>query len=439
MTDQGNARIVELSSSGSFIKAVGWGVSNGEAKEEICTSSCRAGIFGSGNGQFSDLAGIAVDSSGNLWVADYGNNRVQEFNEEGKFQRTFGSEGTAGGQFKGPVDIAFSGGNIYVTDYNNARVEEFSTAGAFIKAIGWGVLDGEGKLEVCTSGCRAGSVGSGNGQFSLPRGIAAEPGTGNLYVGDAGNNRVQELTSSGSFITKFGSAGSESGQFTFPGGVAVASSGGIYVADDHDNRVEEWMRSTWWPTSAKGALPGHATYIYTTVEGSEGTTSMQPYEVVPPPPQGIECGTKPEELKAGCRAITFKYATTTTAEGEGTGEKWGEYKGHLSKVYLHAYNPTSKTMEEKAVAEYQYDKRGRLRTEWDPRIEKSTACGETCSPLKTTYGYDAEGHVTALTPPGQQPWAFSYGTIAGDANTGRLLKVTRVSKVKRIRKRSHGR
>ena len=44
--------------------------------------------------------------------------------------------------------------------------------------------------------------------------------------------------------------------------------------------------------------------------------------------------------------------------------------------------------------------------------------------MLTTYGYDAEGHVTALTEPGQQPWAFTYGTIAGDTNTGRLLKVT---------------
>jgi hypothetical protein len=62
------------------------------------------------------------------------------------------------------------------------------------------------------------------------------------------------------------------------------------------------------------------------------------------------------------------------------------------------------------------DKQGRLRAEWDPRPEH---------PLKMVYGYDAEGHMTALTPPGRQPWAFTYGTIVGDSNTGRLLKVTR--------------
>ena len=68
-------------------------------------------------------------------------------------------------------------------------------------------------------------------------------------------------------------------------------------------------------------------------------------------------------------------------------------------------------MKETAVAEYAYDKYGRLRAEWDPRISPN---------LKTTYSYDEEGHVTAMTPPGQEPWTFTYGAIAGDAGTGRL-------------------
>ena len=103
----------------------------------------------------------------------------------------------------------------------------------------------------------------------------------------------------------------------------------------------------------------------------------------------------------------------------------GRIQGRLSQVVFHAWNPSAKTMEEKAVAQYSYDKQGRLRAEWDPRVEASEACGKTCSALKTTYGYDAEGHVTAVSPPGQEPWAFAYGTISGDPSTGRLLKVTR--------------
>ncbi len=149
---------------------------------------------------------------------------------------------------------------------------------------------------------------------------------------------------------------------------------------------------------------------------------MQPYEVIAPAPAGVSCGTKETELKAGCRALTFKYATTTNAGGKPS--EWNEYKGRLMQVVSHVYNPSAKAMEAKAVAQYAYDQFGRLRAEWDPRIESSTACGGSCSALKTTYGYDAGGHVTALTPAGGQPWAFAYGTIAGDPNTGRLLKVT---------------
>jgi streptogramin lyase len=415
VSDQGNFRIDELSSTGTFVKAFGWGVTDGGAAFESCTTSttCRSGIAGVSAGQFSWLAGVTLDSSGNLWVDDYGNNRIQEFTEAGAFVRAFGSEGTAAGQLKGPTGIAVSGAGVYVADYSNNRVEQFSTAGAFVRAIGWGVSNGEAKLEVCTSGCQAGIAGAGNGQFSLPRQIAAEASTGNLYVTDAGNNRVEEITSSGSFLTAFGTAGTGEGQFKFSGGVALSANNGIYVVDDNNNRVEEWMRSKWWPTSAKGSLAAHTIYAYAAVKGPEGT-SIEPNEVIQPAPSGVTCGTKVEELKAGCRALTFSYSTATTATGEGPSQ-WGEYEGRLSQVVFHAYNPSSKAMEEKPVARYSYDKLGHLRAEWDPR---------TTPALKTTYGYDAEGHVTALTAPGRQPWALTYGTIAGDANAGRLLKVT---------------
>ncbi len=430
VTDQQNARVVELSSSGSFVKAMGWGVSNGKAEYEVCTSGCKAGIVGSGNGQFNTMAGIAVDSSGNLWVADFGNNRIQEFNESGTFLKTFGSEGTAGGQFKGPTNIALSGGNLYVTDYNNARVQELSTSGTFVKAMGWGVTDGKAEYEVCTSSCKAGIAGSGNGQFNLPRGIAAEPGSGNLYVSDMNNSRVQELAPSGSFLAKFGSFGSGNGQFNEPAGVAVSSSG-IYVVDRVNDRVQEWSHATWLATRSENTAPGDTramTYRSIVVEGQ---TVTEPIEELGPEPAGVSCGKNPaevnqselqarlEELKSGCRALSFTYAEKTTATGEGPSE-WGEYNGRLTKVSFTGYNPasSSKKMETTAVAQYSYDKQGRLRAEWDPRI---------ASALKTTYGYDSEGHLTALTQPGQETWALHYGAIEGDANTGRLLSVAHAS------------
>ena len=112
-----------------------------------------------------------MDSSGDVWVAEYNNNRLQEFNAEGQYLATYGSAGT-GGAVRGADGHAFSGSDLYVTDQNNNRVQELTSSGAFVQAIGWGVSNGEEKLEACTSGCRAGILGSGNGQFDAPRGLA---------------------------------------------------------------------------------------------------------------------------------------------------------------------------------------------------------------------------------------------------------------------------
>ena len=97
----------------SFTKAYGWGVVDGASQFETCTSTCRAGVFGGGAGQLDTPNGVATDSSG----------------------------------------------DVYVADADNARIDEFSAAGAFIKAYGWGVVDGASQFETCTSTCRAGIFG----------------------------------------------------------------------------------------------------------------------------------------------------------------------------------------------------------------------------------------------------------------------------------------
>ncbi|HTB50824.1 MAG TPA: hypothetical protein VK701_07590, partial [Solirubrobacteraceae bacterium] len=398
VSDQSNFRIEEFSSSGAFVKAFGWGVSNGHAEFETCTTECRAGIPGAGNGQFSWLAGLAVDSSGDLLVADYGNNRIQELNEKDEFVREFGSAGTGPEQFEGPLNIALSGANLYITDYRNNRVQEFSTTGSPLN-----------RFSECTGG---------PGHFSNPYGIATDPHNGDLYVVDNGNTRVQECTPAGGFVTKFGSAGSGPGQLTAPTGVAVSAAGGIYAVDNATNRVEEWTRPIWVPAEVGGPLAssGASTFAYAAVE-REGKAVIEPTEALAPVPAGVSCGTKIEELARGCRALTFNYASSTTATGEKESE-WGDYKGNLTRVYYHAWDPAKGAMSEVEVAHYLFDSKGRLRAEWDPRISPA---------LKTTYGYDGEEHLTALSPPGQEPWLFSYGTIEGDQSTGRLLAVTRPS------------
>jgi len=86
------------------------------------------GSQGSGDGQLNFPTGIAVDSSsGNVYVTDWGNHRIQKFDSNGKFLAKWGSQGTADGQFRGPQGVAVdSSGNVYVVDSENARIQVFA-------------------------------------------------------------------------------------------------------------------------------------------------------------------------------------------------------------------------------------------------------------------------------------------------------------------------
>jgi streptogramin lyase len=100
------------------------------------------GSQGSGNGEFNFPSAIAVDSGGNIYVADTFNDRVQVFNPSGVFQSTFGSFGTGNGEFSSPYGIAVgSRGNIYVADTANNRVQVFRTPEPS-SIIGLGILGG---------------------------------------------------------------------------------------------------------------------------------------------------------------------------------------------------------------------------------------------------------------------------------------------------------
>lgn len=261
VTDYTNNRVEELTGAGAFIRVIGFGVTNGESKFEICTSSCKAGIAGAGEGQFSGPEGIAFQA-GDIYVVDHGNNRVEEFNENGEYIVQFGAKGTGAGQMSGPGSIAInSGGNAWIGDIGNNRVDEFTTAGKFTEAIGYGVTNGEAKFEICTTSCRAGTAGSGNGQFSSVQGDAIS-GT-NLYVADLSNNRIEEFNEKGEYVTKFGTKGKGNGEFEFPTGVAAnPTTGNIYVTDWSNGRVQEFSATGSYVTqfgtkgTGKGQLSG---------------------------------------------------------------------------------------------------------------------------------------------------------------------------------------
>ena len=114
---------------------------------------------------------MALDPSGNIWVADSGHDRVLEFNSKHEYLRQFGSEGTGEGQFKGIRGIATNAaGDVYVSDYANDRVQEFSPHGAFLRQFG---SEGTGQRAVLFEPTGIASTQSGNvwvlDSFGVPR------------------------------------------------------------------------------------------------------------------------------------------------------------------------------------------------------------------------------------------------------------------------------
>ncbi len=253
VADEENARVDVFKENGEFVKSFGsWGT---EA------------------GQFLEIRGVAVDSKGDIWTDDQGNARLQEFSEKGVYLKTVGSYGTGAKQLNEPKGIAIDAhNNVWVADTGNNRIEKFNEKGEFVAVYGFGVKNGEEKLESCTSSCRAGNPGSGHGQLEGPQELAADS-AGNVWVTDTDNNRVEEFTENGEYLQAFGSTGTGNGQFKEPKGITVDAQNNIWVTDAENNRIQEFTN--------KG--------IYETQFGQEGSENGRFHE-----PWGIQVNSHKE-------------------------------------------------------------------------------------------------------------------------------------------------
>jgi hypothetical protein len=166
------------------------------------------------------------------------------------FSFSFAEPGAKAGQVSSPAGVAVDAvtHDVYVADSGNRRVDEFSSSGTFIRAWGWGVGDGiTAALQTCTLTCFAGISGSGAGQFVTPAFVAVDNSAGaskgDVYVGDTGDNLVTKFSSEGSLIASWGdttpvSNGQLAGKSTPDGsfaplmGVAVDGSGTLLVLDN---------------------------------------------------------------------------------------------------------------------------------------------------------------------------------------------------------------
>jgi sugar lactone lactonase YvrE len=245
VADYLNNRIEEFTETGGYVRqfSVGTGATGVaiDSKGNIWSTSAKSsgmieehtetggfirafGRGGGGPGEIYDQRGIAVDSAGNVWIAEGQNNRMQVFTETGAYLATFGSEGSGPQQMAGTYDVALDPrGNAWVADSFNSRVDKWRIPSPWPP----------------TYSSSFGSEGAGDGQFKHPGDVAVDP-KGNLWVVDENNNRVEEFNAGGEYMAKFGSSGTGNGQFSRPTSIALDAKGNIWVTDANNNRVEEF-------------------------------------------------------------------------------------------------------------------------------------------------------------------------------------------------------
>jgi len=234
--------------------------------------------------------GISFDSAGNLWVADFINNRVLEYAAPvttgeaasvviGQGTFTTGTSGTTATTLFNPAGISFdSAGNLWVVDFGNNRVLKYAAPITTGEAAT--VVVGQGTFTSGTSGTTATTL-------TNPAGISFDSG-GNLWVGDTNNNRVLEyaapittgeaatvVVGQGTFTT--GTADTTATTLTHPIGISFDSAGNLWVGDDTNNRALKYAVPI---TTGEAAtlVVGQGTFT-TFTAGTTATTLSAPFGI----------------------------------------------------------------------------------------------------------------------------------------------------------------
>ena len=162
--------------------------------------------------------GIAVREGGEMVVSECHGHCVSIISANGE-KKSFGTCGSAPGQFNRPEGVAMDGEcSILVCDYNSHRIQQFSPTGEHLKTVG--------------------TKGNGPLQFDSPVGIAVHPHTHKVYIADTGNHRIQVLNSDLTYSSSFGSNGSNNGEVNYPYDISTDSAGNVYVVDRYNHRIQ---------------------------------------------------------------------------------------------------------------------------------------------------------------------------------------------------------
>ena len=234
ITDQANQRIRKVNTSGIITTVAGTGTAGFSGDGGQATSA-----------MISTANGIAVDSAGNLYIADTNNQRIRKITVSTGMITTVAGSGVSGpsgdgglaiyAQLRNPNAVAFdSSGNMYIADSSNYRVRKVDTSGTITTVAGNG--------NCCYSGGVATSA-----MLNFVNDVAVDA-TGNIYVAEANNNRLRKVTTAGTITNLVGNGvrgfSGDGGpaitaMLSYPSGVAVDSSGNVYVADQYNSRVRK--------------------------------------------------------------------------------------------------------------------------------------------------------------------------------------------------------
>jgi len=233
ITDQGNNRIRKVNTSGIITTVAGNGTASFSGDGGLATAAA-----------INVPDGVAVDVSGNIYIADQNNNRIRKVNTSGIISTvvgtgaaTYGGDGglATAAQISSPSEIIFDGtGNMYISDSYNNCIRKVNTSGIIstIAGIGTNAFSGDGGLATAA-------------EMWSPIGMVFDA-SGNMYIGDSGNNRVRMINTSG-IISTFAGNGTTSpvndgglsvnAGLNYPTEVALDALGNLYVADWQNNRV----------------------------------------------------------------------------------------------------------------------------------------------------------------------------------------------------------
>ncbi|MGA4979857.1 DNRLRE domain-containing protein [Streptomyces cinereoruber] len=231
------------------------------------------------------------------------------------------------------------------------------------------------------------------------------------------------VVESGGEETHFTANAAKSGWIPETGSESLTLTGsvtGSFTLSDTEGTVTTFTKpdassATWQVSSSlmDGLTNSTTTVVSETVTVSDRQLA-RPKRVIAPTSAASAAACTATPSTKGCRSLELVYSTSTTA----TPNALGDFTGQVKQILLWSTEPGAVSATAKAVQTYAYDADGRLRQAWNPQISPA---------LKTEYTYDTAGRVNGLTPAGELPWAFTYGT-AGNAATsgdGMLLKVSR--------------